>query len=67
MNLFNQTRKDNENIHRDVGGYDMSYDEFKDLCRKSWEDDYKYIFVLIDLRREIDEDTVFVVKAELHI
>ena len=27
--LFNQTLKDIENIHRDVAGYDMSYDEFK--------------------------------------
>ena len=33
--LFNQTLKDIENIYRDVGGYDMSYDEYKRLCRKS--------------------------------
>ena len=35
-----QTFKDIEHRHRDVGGYDMSYDEFKDFCRKSWEGDY---------------------------
>ena len=34
--LFNQTLKDIEHIYRDVAGYDMSYDEFKELCRKSW-------------------------------
>ena len=41
--LFNQTLKDIEHIYRDVAGYDMKYDEFKDLCRKSWEEDYNYL------------------------
>ena len=31
--LFNQTLKDIEHIYRDVAGYDMNYDECKDLCR----------------------------------
>ena len=43
--LFNQTLKDTEHIYRDVAGYDMNYDEFKDLCRKSWEDDYNYLYI----------------------
>ena len=43
--LFNQTLKDIENIYRDVGGYDMIYDEFKELCRKSWEDEYNYLCI----------------------
>ena len=33
--LFNQTLKDIEHIYRNLAGYDMNYDEFKDLCRKS--------------------------------
>ena len=37
--LFNQTLKDFEHIYRDVAGYDMNYDEYKELCRKSWEED----------------------------
>ena len=36
--LFNQTLKDIEQIYRDVAGYDMSYDEFKEICRRSWEE-----------------------------
>ena len=32
-------------MYRDVGGYDMSYDEFKELCRKSWEEDYNYLCI----------------------
>ena len=43
--LFNQTLKDIEHIYRDVAGYDMNYDEFKDLCRKSWKDDYNYLYI----------------------
>ena len=31
--LFNQTLKDIGNIYRNVAGYDMSYDEFRELCR----------------------------------
>ena len=43
--LFNQTLKDIEHKYRDVAGYDMNYDEFKDLCRKSWEEDYNYLYI----------------------
>ena len=43
--LFNQTLKDIENIYRNVGGHDLSYDEFKELCTKSWEEDYNYLCI----------------------
>ena len=45
--LFNRTLKlkDIEHIYRDFAGYDMNYDEFKDLCRKSWEEDYNYLYI----------------------
>ena len=36
--MFNQTLEDVENVYRDVGGYDMSYDEFK-----VWEEDFNYL------------------------
>ena len=39
--LFNQTLKDRKNMYRDVGGNDMSYDEFEQECKNSWEEDYK--------------------------
>ena len=35
--LFIQTWKD---IYRDFGGYDMSDDEFKKLCREPWEEEF---------------------------
>ena len=43
--LFNQTLKDIEHIYRDVAGYVMNFDEFKKLCRKSWEEDYNYLCI----------------------
>ena len=43
--LFNQTLKDIEHIYRDVAGYDMNYDEFKELCRKSWDEGYNYLYI----------------------
>ena len=43
--LFNQTLKDIEDIYRDLASYDMNYDEFKELCRKSWDEDYNYLCI----------------------
>ena len=43
--LFNQTLKDIEHIYRDVAGYVMNYDEFKELCRKLWDEDYNYLCI----------------------
>ena len=43
--LFNQTLKDIEHIYRDVSGYDMSFDDSEELCRKSWEGDYNYLCI----------------------
>ena len=34
--LFQQTLKDVEHIHRDIADFDMSYEEFKSLCREAW-------------------------------
>ena len=51
--LFNQTLKDIEHIYRDVAGYNMIYDESKELCRKSWEEAYHYL--CIDRSKERDQ------------
>ena len=34
---FQQTLKDVQHIYRDIAGVDMSYDEFKELCRVAWK------------------------------
>ena len=41
--LFKQTLKDVEHLYRDIAGFDMSYDEFKKLCKESWTDEYNYL------------------------
>ena len=33
------------NKYRDIAGVDMSYDEFKQSCRKAWWDDYNYLTI----------------------
>ena len=66
ITLFNQTLKDIENIYRDAGGYDMSYDEFKELCKKSCEDDYNYLCIDRS-KRQIKGDFVFVMEAKTHV
>ena len=53
-------------IYRDVAGFDMSYDEFKN-CAENHGEKYIIIFVLIDLKREIEEDFVLVLRAKKRI
>ena len=43
--LFQQTLKDVEHIYRDIAGFDMSYDEFKELCREAWKEKYNYLLI----------------------
>ena len=43
--LFQQTLKDIEHIYRDIAGFDMSYDEFKSLCREAWKEKYNYLLI----------------------
>ena len=41
--LFQQTIEDVKHIYRDVAGFDMSYEEFKSLCREAWKEKYNYL------------------------
>ena len=43
VNLIKQTFKDVDYIYRDTAGFDMGYEELKDLCRKAWEEDFQYL------------------------
>ena len=40
-----ESLKDVEHIYRDIAGFDMSYDEFKSLCREAWRDPYNYLLI----------------------
>ena len=41
--LFKQTAKTVQNLYNDIAGFDMSYDEFKNLCREAWSKKYSYL------------------------
>ena len=43
--LFIQTLEDIGNKYRDVGGYDMSYDEYKQIFREPCEEEYIYLCI----------------------
>ena len=47
MFLFNKTLKDKENIYIEtlVDRYDISYGDFKEVSRKTWEEEYKYFCI----------------------
>ena len=34
-----------ENIYRDIAGFDMSYDEFKELYREAWKDKHNFLLI----------------------
>ena len=40
--LFRQTLKDLQDIYADIACLDMSYNEFKKLCREAWKEKYNY-------------------------
>ena len=41
--LFKQTLRDIILLFHDIAGLDMNLEEWKDLCRKAWENDYDYL------------------------
>ena len=43
--LFQQTLKDVQHIYTDIAGFDMSYVEFKSLCKEAWRDKYNYLLI----------------------
>ena len=45
--LFQETLKDVEHFYRDIAGFDMSYEEFKELYRKPWKEKYNYLLINI--------------------
>ena len=66
MILFKQTLKDVENLYRDIAGFDMSYEEFKKLCKESWLDEYNYL--KIDRQNNKNERyTVYVMNLVIHL
>ena len=43
---LNKLKRCGEKIQRKIAGFDMSYEEFKDLCGEAWEDEEFQFFYL---------------------
>ena len=43
--IFSQSRRDLQSLYNDIAGFDMSYKEWVDFCRKAWSVSHNYIQV----------------------
>ena len=57
--LFKQTAKTVQNLYSDIAGFDMSYNEFKNLCREAWNKKYSYLKI-----NRLDEDEKYTICNE---
>ena len=32
-------------MYKGIGGYDMKYDEFRELCRGAWSEKFNYLYI----------------------
>ena len=51
--MFKQTLGDVQSIYYDVGAYDMKYDDFKEMCFKTWSEKFNYL--CIDMTKNQNE------------
>ena len=57
--LFKQTAKTVQNLYNDIAGFDMDYNEFKNLCREAWNKKYSYLKI-----NRLDEDEKYTICNE---
>ena len=64
--LFKQTVRDVQSMYYDIGAFDMKYDEFKELCHKTWSEKFNYL--CIDMTKIVMKvSIVFSMNAKPHI
>ena len=34
-------------MYKDIGGFDMKYDEFKEMCHKAWSKKYNHLCIYL--------------------
>ena len=64
--LFKQTLRDVESMFKDVAGYDKKRDEFKEMCRKAWRDEYNYL-CSAKTEKKLEVKFLIPVKAKAHV
>ena len=43
--LFKQTIREVQSMYYDIGAFDMIYDEFKEMCRVAWSENFNYLCI----------------------
>ena len=51
IKLFKQTLTHVESMYKGIGGYDMIYFQFREMCRKAWSEEFNYL--CIDMSKSI--------------
>ena len=64
--LFKQTKGDNQSMYYDIGAYDMKYDDFKEMCHKSWNERFNYLCIDMNKIKNESENRISM-KAKTHI
>ena len=54
--LFKQTLNNVESFYKYIAGFDMSYDEFMELCRETWKDEDYGCFYIDSSKKKSDEN-----------
>ena len=57
--LFKQTLRDVQSMYYDIGAYDMNYDEFKQMCHKSWDERFNYLCIEMTKNKNEGEYRIF--------
>ena len=63
--LFKQTLRDVQSMYYDIGAYDMTDDEFEQMCHKASDERFNYL--CIDLTKKTKVNFLFSMKAKLLI
>ena len=49
--LFKQTLRDSQSMYYDIGGYDIKYDELREMCHKPWSEKLNYLCIDMTKKR----------------
>ena len=52
-------------MYEDIGGYDMTYCELKEMGRNAWSEKFSYCF--IDMSKKVKVKIVYSMRAMPHI
>ena len=52
---------------KDIGGYDMKYDELKEMCRKTWSEKFNYLRIDMTKNKNEGKYRIFNESKDTHI